>query len=486
MLDEFVKLSGYHRKHAIRVLIRSADHSGARQPGRRVYDEAVRQALVIVWEAADRICGKRLKVAIPDLVRALEAHGRLALDDEVRAKLFAISPASIDRLLASTREGASGGHRRRARPVRGLRKQVAVRTFADWDDPTPGEFEMDFVVHGGGSMSGRCVHSLVLTDVRSTWTECVSLAAREQSLVVDAIEGIRERLPFPMLALDVDNDSAFINSTLIDYCSEQHISLTRCRPYRKNDQAWVEQKNGSIVRRLVGHGRLEGLAAAETLGRLYQFARLYINFFQPSFKLLEKVRVNGKVRRIYGPPVTPFDRLIESGHLSAAAVEQLRKEKERLDPIELLYQVRKAQEDLVTQGNQAASTPGFDEFLSRLPQLWREGEVRPTHRKKPRPPRAWRTRADPFEGVWMEVLGWLESDPDAIAKDLLEKLQSSHSGRFGPGQLRTLQRRVQAWRSSVAQALVFRHREPATPIASDGQPHREERRECEPNQPAER
>ena len=196
MLDEFVKLSGYHRKHAIRVLIRSADHSGARQPGRRVYDEAVRQALVIVWEAADRICGKRLKVAIPDLVRALEAHGRLALDDEVRAKLFAISPASIDRLLASTREGASGGHRRRARPVRGLRKQVAVRTFADWDDPTPGEFEMDFVVHGGGSMSGRCVHSLVLTDVRSTWTECVSLAAREQSLPINPQSADYERFPF--------------------------------------------------------------------------------------------------------------------------------------------------------------------------------------------------------------------------------------------------------------------------------------------------
>ncbi len=157
MLDEFVKLSGYHRKHAIRILNTSADLPRARQPGRRVYDEAVRQALAIVWEAADRICGKRLKVAVPDLVRALEAHGRLALEDEVRAKLLAISPASIDRLLTSTREGASGGHRRRARPVRGLRKQVAVRTFADWDDPTPGEFEMDFVVHGGGSMSGRCV-----------------------------------------------------------------------------------------------------------------------------------------------------------------------------------------------------------------------------------------------------------------------------------------------------------------------------------------
>ena len=239
--------------------------------------------------------------------------------------------------------------------------------------------------------------------------------------------------------------------------------------------AGLSQKNGSIVRKLVGHERLEGLVAAETLGRLYRFARLYVNFFQPSFKLLKKIRVNGKVRRIYRSPATPFDRLLESGHLSAVAMEQLRKEKDRLDPIELLHQVRKAQEDLATQGSPPLSAPGFDEFLNSLPRLWREGEARPTHRKKPTSPRTWRTRADPFEGVWMEVLGWLESNPDAIAKDLLEKLQVNHPGTFGPAQLRTLQRRVQAWRSSVAHALVFGHRASATPIDPDGQLPRGER-----------
>jgi hypothetical protein len=472
ILDEYVKLSGYHRKHAVRLLNRADAPPRARQPGRRVYDEAVRQALVVVWEAADRVCGKRLKPVVPDFVRALEAHGWLTLKDEVREKLLAMSPATIDRLLASTRERVSGSGRRRRRAT-GLRKQVPVRTFADWEDAVPGEFEMDFVVHCGGSMSGQVVHSLVLTDVCSTWTECVSLAAREQSLVVDAIEMIREDLPFPLLSLDVDNDGAFINNTLIDYCGENNISLTRCRPYRKNDQCWVEQKNGSIVRRMVGYERFEGLVAAETLGRLYRFSRLYVNFFQPSFQLLGKRREGGKVRRLYGPPATPCDRLLASEHLGASAKERLRKLKERLDPIELLHRVREAQHDLAgldsASGNRSAA-PNLGEFLDTLPQLWREGESRPTHRKKPSSPRTWRTRADPFAEVWEEILGWLEEEPDATAKALFERLQARHPDEFQAGQIRTLQRRVQDWRRTMAHALVFGSRASAAGAGGTGEP----------------
>jgi hypothetical protein len=166
-----------------------------------------------------------------------------------------------------------------------LRKSIAVRTFNDWDDPPPGFFEMDLVAHCGGSVAGSHVHSLVLTDIASGWTEAAALVVREQTLITITVEEVRGKLPFPMLGLDVDNDSAFINETVVDYCKERKITLTRSRAYKKNDQAWIEQKNGSVVRGLVGYGRLEGAAAAEALGKLHEAARLYVNYFQPSFKL---------------------------------------------------------------------------------------------------------------------------------------------------------------------------------------------------------
>jgi hypothetical protein len=144
-----------------------------------------------------------------------------------------------------------------------LRNAIAVRTFGDWKDPAPGYFEMDLVAHCGKSVVGSYVHSLVLTDIASGWTECAAMLMREQSLVVQTLEQVRAKLPMPMRGLDVDNDSAFINETLLSYCRQRGLELTRCRAYRKNDQAWIEQKNGAVVRRLVGYGRLEGCSSPE-------------------------------------------------------------------------------------------------------------------------------------------------------------------------------------------------------------------------------
>jgi hypothetical protein len=160
-----------------------------------------------------------------------------------------------------------------------VRKMVPVRTFADWGEVGAGYLEMDMVVHCGARAEGSFVHTLVLTDVASGWTECVALPVREQALIVEAATGLRRRLPFPLLGLDTDNDSAFMNDTLWDYCQEQGIVFTCSRAYHKNDQAWVEQKNGAIVRKLIGYGRLEGLSAMAALRRLYEDSRLYINFF---------------------------------------------------------------------------------------------------------------------------------------------------------------------------------------------------------------
>ena len=165
-----------------------------------------------------------------------------------------------------------------------------MRTFGDWNDPSPGFFEMDMVVHCGKSTVGSYVHSLVLTDIASGWTEAIAMVVREQTLVTESVSEVRTKLPFPVRGLDVDNDSAFINDTLVDYCQDNKIELTRCRAYKKNDQAWIEQKNGAVIRRMVGYGRLEGAQTAAVLNQLYASARLYVNFFQPSFKLLSKTR----------------------------------------------------------------------------------------------------------------------------------------------------------------------------------------------------
>jgi hypothetical protein len=296
ILDEFVKVTGFHRKHSIRVLKKTRVSPGMPKPPprSRLYDEAAEAALIILWEAADRMCGKRLKEAIPVLVEAMERHGHLKLAEEVRPRLLAMSAATMDRRLQRIRE-AGNQKRRRSRINTPLRKSIAVRTFADWNDPAPGFFEMDFVAHCGTSVAGSHVHSLVLTDIASGWTEGAAMVMREQALVIATVESIRRKLLFPILGLDVDNDSAFINETVLTYCHDRKIELTRCRPYKKNDQAWIEQKNGAVVRRLVGYGRLEGIGMATVLTRLHEAARLYVNFFQPSFKLKSKKREGAKV-----------------------------------------------------------------------------------------------------------------------------------------------------------------------------------------------
>ena len=156
---------------------------------------------------------------------------------------------------------------------------IPVRTFGDWQNPDPGFCEADLVAHCGESLAGSFVHTLVLTDVASGWTKCLPLLVREGSLVVHALDRVRAALPFPLRGIDTDNGSEFVNDVLVAYCQEHGIAFTRSRPYRKNDQAWVEQKNGAVVRRLVGHGRLEGIAAAEALARLYTASRLFVNCF---------------------------------------------------------------------------------------------------------------------------------------------------------------------------------------------------------------
>lgn len=460
ILDEFVKVTGFHRKHAIRVLRETkAQDSHRREPRLRVYDEAVRQALIVLWEAADRICGKRLKQVAPALVEAMERHGHLRLDAEVRQRLLAMSAATMDRLLKPVRDIGKQG-RRRTSISTPLRKSIAVRSFGDWNDPPPGFFEMDFVAHCGGSVAGSHVRTLAVTDIASGWTVGAAMVVREQQLVIETVQEIRAKLPFPMLGLDVDNDSAFINETLFGYCKGEKLELTRSRAYRKNDQAWIEQKNGAVIRRLVGYGRLEGVAGATALARLHEVARLYVNFFQPSFKLKSKTRQGAKVTKIYHAPATPCERLLANDRVSEECKEQLRQTLAVLDPVQLLDQIRQAQGRLAQleikgpTGRLPKPIPDLKSFVGSMSVAWCDGEVRPTHRKRGEP-RTWRTRRDPFEKSWPTLEKWLNDEPEVTAKELLKRLQQSMPEGFPQNQLRTLQRRVKQWRTEVANRMVF-------------------------------
>ena len=230
ILDEFTAITGHNRKHGIRLLS---------QPVGEEEKQAVREAVIVVWEASNRICGKRLKAALPNFVDSMERHGHLSLDPAVRERLLSASAATLDRLLKPIRATAGSRRKRRRRTYMG--SQIPVRTYNDWNWPSPGFLEIDLVAHCGGTLSGSFIHSPVATDICTGWTEAVPLLAREQSLVVEGLEAIAWQLPFPVLGIDSDNDSVFINQTLMEYCADRGIEFTRSRAYRKNRQAWIEQ-----------------------------------------------------------------------------------------------------------------------------------------------------------------------------------------------------------------------------------------------------
>ena len=268
-----------------------------------------------------------------------------------------------------------------------------------------------------------------------------------------------------MLGVDSDNDSAFMTQDVFDYCKSHRLEQTRSRAYKKNDQAWVEQKNGAIVRRLVGYGRLSGTEATNTLAQLYASSRLYINFFQPSFKLKSKTRDGARVKKVYHAPATPCDRLIAHPAVDPIVKEKLTAQFQALDPVRLLQEIRISQQalsDVATYGppaQQAAPSPlptPIGVFLASLSSAWKEGEVRPTHRKKSNAPRWWRTRVNPFAEAWPVIEGWLDAEPSAGAKELMDRLAAMIPEVYGSkAQLRTLQRRVGEWRSERAKEMVL-------------------------------
>lgn len=491
ILDEFVAATGYHEKSAIRVLnSQVTTKPRSRRNRASIYDEAARATLIVLWEASDRVCGKRLKALLPILLPALERNGHLRLNEILRSKVLAMSAATIDRLLREPRNASRSKKRRRVEPE--PRRRVRLRTFADWNEPPPGSMEMDLVAHCGEVNRGSYISSLVVTDVASGWTEAAPLVVREGGLVVETLERIRMGLPFALRALDVDNGSEFVNENLIEYCLSRGIELTRSRPYRKNDQAWIEQKNGAVVRKLLGYRRFEGIAAAKAITRLYGASRLFVNFFQPSFKLAEKHRDGAQVSKRYHPPQTPCERLLQCSGMPEAAKSKLHEVAGRLDPLKLLEEIRAVQAHLMAlaDGDKppalAPEAPDLAAFMAGLSSAWRAGEARPTFNieAKPRYLRALRPvaqvptavaqpvipspqslvpvnlmeRPKPIYAklghaklhslrmVWPLVCRRLEGLPNINCKQIFDELCLQFPGRFTRCQYKGLLRRVNRWR----------------------------------------
>jgi len=336
ILDEFVATTGYHRKYALRVLKHGPKPKGLKKRGRqKIYQGEVVQALEQIWEIYGRICSKRLHPFLAEGVTVLERCHELSLSPEVKELLLSMSRATIDRCLKKARFIHPQHGISTTKPGTLLKKAIPIRTFTPWEDEKPGFLEIDLVAHCGISTEGTYLNTLTATDLATGWTECRALPNKTQAAVSKAIVEMRHDLPFLLLGVDSDNGSEFINATLYAYCIDEKITFTRSRPYQKNDQAHVEQKNWSVVRHTVGYDRLETPEELSLLTSIYAYLRLYINFFQPVLKLVAKQRIDGKTLRTYDQAMTPFRRVLALDSISTEIKARLIDQYMQLNPVEL-------------------------------------------------------------------------------------------------------------------------------------------------------
>jgi len=326
ILDEFCETTGMHRKAAIRLLNLTTRPKAGRRGRPRRYGPEVATALGQLWEVGDRMCGKLLAAAMPDLLAALQRHGELGLSEPVRGLLLQASPATIDRLLRRHRRGRLRQPERRRPATTGLKSQVAIRTWSEWRAVPVGSLQADLVLHCGESTEGFFLTTLCAVDVATGWLELQPVWGLGKERVGGAVRLTRGRLPFPVRALHTDNGSEFLNHVLVPWCIKEKISFTRGRSYRKNDQAYVEQRNWLSVRRLVGYDRLSTRAAYQLLQQLYPLLCRQMNFFRPVRKLVSKERVGARVLKRYDEPATPYQRLRSSGCLQDAARAELERQ----------------------------------------------------------------------------------------------------------------------------------------------------------------
>jgi hypothetical protein len=350
LLDEVVAVTGLHRKAAIRLLRRVPAARPARpRAGRpRVYGPAVAAAAAVLWQATGHIGPHRLHPFVPELLDRLTRDGELTLPPEIDKLVRHLSPATLGRLLAPARATRPPRALSTTRVGTWLRHDIPIRTFTDWDDAGPGFLEIDLVAHCGTSTKGFYLCTLCTVDIATAWIELEAVWGKGHERVGGAIHRVRQRLPMPLLGLDSDNGSEFINRSLYEYCRNTAVTFTRSRAWKKNDSAHVEQKNGAVVRQLVGYDRFASKAAYAQLARVYRLARLHVNFFQPVQKLVSKHRDGARLHRVFDRAQTPYQRLCTAGVLTTAARAELEALYQSLNPLQLRRDLDAALERLWT------------------------------------------------------------------------------------------------------------------------------------------
>jgi hypothetical protein len=356
ILDEFCQVCGYNRKYAIRLLSGPAPQKTKTNPKTRrpTYGAKMISALAVIWEAAGYPCSARIKALLP--LWLPWAVKRLALSAQTQEQLLSISPATIDRRLKPKKRQLKKRLYGRTKPGTLLKHHIPIKTDS-WNVKTPGFTETDLVSHSGNSASGEFIHSLNVTDIHSTWVETRAVMGKSQIGVLNAMKDIQQALPFKLLGIDSDNGSEFINYHLKTFCDENKIQFTRGRPYKKDDNAHIEQKNWTHVRKIFGYERYDSRLAVEAMNDLYRNElRIFQNLFLPSMKLLVKTRLGSKLKRRYDKPKTPLERLFNCPQVDPLKIQELKNLRNRIDPFALAKQIEQKLERIYLMANGRLST----------------------------------------------------------------------------------------------------------------------------------
>lgn len=342
LLDAFCLATGYNRRYAMAILagqqLRKTE--SVRKTRERRYDERFSSALAVLWEASGYVCAERLQPWMPELLGLLEQHQQIEVDEGVKSLISRASVATVERALKPIRDKVRRTRMSQTRPGTFLRKQIPV-VVGDWKKlDTPGYLEIDLVSHSGEHAAGSFLWTLSAVDIATGWSERIAIADRKQETVLEAMDRLRYLLPFEVLGIHPDNGNEFIGEPLLAWCRNYDILFTRGRPYRKNDNPHVEQKNWSLVRRHVGYERFDTEQEMGWLNHFYQDQlRIFANCFQPVMKLVGKEHRNGRTCRLYDIPTTPLTRLISSGKADAEKLERLEDLQRTVSPLTLKRQL---------------------------------------------------------------------------------------------------------------------------------------------------
>jgi hypothetical protein len=362
ILDEFTKITGYNRSYASWLLNNLGKKIVFYRDGKRIilvgekikkrkgerpviYDKKVIDKLKKIWKTFDCLCGKRLAPFMEEGIKSLERSG-IKIEEEIKNKLIKMSAATIDRKLRKYKKIMDLRRRCKTKPGSLLKSQIPIRTYSEWDEKMPGFIEIDLVDHSGGVERGIFAQTLDAVDVFTGWTETICVENKSQVKVFEGLVKIIDKFPFPILGIDSDNGSEFINHHLVRFCESRKITFTKSRPYKKNDSCYIEQKNWSVVRKAVGYWRYETKQEVEIINQIYKYLRLFTNYFQPQVKCIEKIRIGSKVKKKYDKAKTPYQRVIECEKIEIETKERLKKIYEGLNIIEIKKRINELEEKL--------------------------------------------------------------------------------------------------------------------------------------------